>query len=177
MPPRKPLPRRWYKSGAVFKADSLADLAGQIGVSADGLAKTVDKFNEFARTGKDTDFGRGDSAYDHYYGDPNCKPNPNLAPLAQPPFYAIKIVPGDLGTKGGLRTDDRARVLRADGSVDRRLVRGGQHQRAGDGPQLRWPRRHYRPGHDVRLPSGPGCCPRGRRRRGVISLPCSGKGA
>ena len=117
MPPRKPLPRRWYKSGVVFKADSLADLAGQIGVSADGLTKTVDKFNEFARTGKDTDFGRGDSAYDRYYGDPNCKPNPNLASLAQPPFYAIKIVPGDLGTKGGLRTDDRARVLGADGSA------------------------------------------------------------
>jgi len=117
MPPRKPLPRRWYKSGVVFKADSLGELAGQIGVSADGLTKTVDKFNDFARTGKDTDFGRGDSAYDHYYGDPNCKPNPNLASLAHPPFYAIKIVPGDLGTKGGLRTDDRARVLRADGSV------------------------------------------------------------
>lgn len=117
MPPRKPLPRRWYKSGAVFRADSLAELASQIGVSADGLVKTVEKFNEFARTGKDTDFGRGDSAYDHYYGDPNCKPNPNLAALAQPPFYAIKIVPGDLGTKGGLRTDDRARVLRADGTV------------------------------------------------------------
>jgi 3-oxosteroid 1-dehydrogenase len=117
MPPRKPLPRRWYSSGTVAKADSLAELAGQIGVSADGLAKTVDKFNEFARDGKDADFGRGDSAYDRYYGDPNCKPNPNLAPLAQPPYYAIKIVPGDLGTKGGLRTDARARVLRADGSV------------------------------------------------------------
>lgn len=117
VPPRKRLPRRWYASGAVFRADSLADLAGQIGVRADGLAKAVQKFNEFARTGKDADFGRGESAYDRYYGDPNCKPNPNLAPLAQPPFYAIKIVPGDLGTKGGLRTDERARVLRADGSV------------------------------------------------------------
>ena len=125
MPPRKPLPRRWYKSGAVAKADSLAELAAKIGVSADGLAKTVEKFNEFARTGKDTDFGRGDSAYDHYYGDPNCKPNPNLAPLAQPPFYAIKIVPGDLGTKGGLRTDDRARVLRADDSVIEGLYAAG----------------------------------------------------
>jgi 3-oxosteroid 1-dehydrogenase len=117
IPPRKPLPRRWLKSGAVVKADSLAELAGQIGISADGLAKTVDKFNEFARSGKDEDFGRGDSAYDRYYGDPNCKPNPNLAPLAQPPYYAIKIVPGDLGTKGGLRTDERARVLRSDGTV------------------------------------------------------------
>ena len=125
MPPRKPLPRRWYKAGAVVRADSLAELAGQIGVPADGLAKTVEKFNEFARTGKDTDFGRGDSAYDNYYGDPNCKPNPNLAPLAQPPFYAIKIVPGDLGTKGGLRTDDRARVMRADGSVVAGLYAAG----------------------------------------------------
>jgi 3-oxosteroid 1-dehydrogenase len=117
MPPRKPLPRRWYAAEVVFRAVTLAELAGRIGVPADGLAKTVEKFNGFARTGKDEDFGRGDSAYDHYYGDPNCKPNPNLAPLTQPPFYAIKMVPGDLGTKGGLRTDERARVLRADGSV------------------------------------------------------------
>jgi 3-oxosteroid 1-dehydrogenase len=125
MPPRKPLPRRWYKSGAVFRADSLADLAGQIGVPADALVKTVQKFNDFARAGRDEDFGRGDSAYDRYYGDPNCKPNPNLAPLAQPPYYAIKIVPGDLGTKGGLRTDERARVLRADGSVIAGLYAAG----------------------------------------------------
>ncbi len=117
MPPRKPLPRRWYKAGVVFRADSLAELAGQIGIPADGLAKTVGKFNDFARAGQDEDYGRGDSAYDHYYGDPNCKPNPNLAPLDQAPFYAIKIVPGDLGTKGGMRTDERARVLRADGGV------------------------------------------------------------
>jgi 3-oxosteroid 1-dehydrogenase len=117
VPPRRPLPRRWYAAGAVQRAGSLAELAEQIGVSADGLAKTVDRFNEFARVGKDADYGRGDSAYDRYYGDPNCKPNPNLAPLAEPPFYAIKVVPGDLGTKGGLRTDERARVLRADGSV------------------------------------------------------------
>jgi 3-oxosteroid 1-dehydrogenase len=109
----------------VFRADSLADLAGQIGVPADALAKTVQKFNDFARAGRDEDFGRGDSAYDRYYGDPNCKPNPNLAPLAQPPFYAIKIVPGDLGTKGGLRTDERARVLREDGSVIEGLYAAG----------------------------------------------------
>jgi len=117
IPPRKPLPRRWQRAGVVLRADSLAELAGLIGVPADGLAKTVQKFNEYARTGKDGDFGRGDSAYDRYYGDPNCKPNPNLAPLAQPPYYAIQIVPGDLGTKGGLRTDERARVLRANGSA------------------------------------------------------------
>jgi 3-oxosteroid 1-dehydrogenase len=125
MPPRKPLPRRWYAAGAVSKAGTLAELAAQIGVPADSLAKTVQKFNDFARTGKDADFGRGDSAYDRYYGDPNCKPNPNLAPLAQPPFYAIKMVPGDLGTKGGLRTDERARVLRSDGSIIEGLYAAG----------------------------------------------------
>ncbi len=63
------------------------------------------RFNEFAAAGRDEDFGRGDSAYDRYYGDPRLA-NPNLAPLARPPFYAVKIVPGDLGTKGGLRTDE-----------------------------------------------------------------------
>jgi 3-oxosteroid 1-dehydrogenase len=117
LPPRKPLPRRWYRAGAVFQAATLADLAGQVGISAEGLAETVQRFNGFASSGKDEDFGRGDSAYDRYYGDPRCRPNPNLAPLAQPPYYAIKIVPGDLGTKGGLRTDERARVLRHDGGV------------------------------------------------------------
>jgi 3-oxosteroid 1-dehydrogenase len=125
IPPRKPLPRRWLKSGAVVKADSLTELADQIGVPADGLAKTVQKFNEFARTGRDADFGRGDSAYDRYYGDPNTKPNANLAPLATPPFYAIKIVPGDLGTKGGLRTDAHARVTRDDGSTIAGLYAAG----------------------------------------------------
>jgi len=117
LPPRRPLPRRWYAAGAVFKAGTLAELAGQIGVSPDGLVATAERFGAFAAAGKDEDFGRGDSAYDRYYGDPRCRPNPNLAPIAQPPFYAIKIVPGDLGTKGGLRTDERARVLREDGTA------------------------------------------------------------
>jgi 3-oxosteroid 1-dehydrogenase len=125
MPPRKPLPRRWYAAGAVFKAGTLAELAEMIGVPAGSLVKTVDKFNDFARAGQDEDFGRGDSAYDNYYGDPNCKPNPNLASLAQAPFYAIKMVPGDLGTKGGMRTDERARALRADGSVIKGLYAAG----------------------------------------------------
>jgi 3-oxosteroid 1-dehydrogenase len=116
LPPGKRLPRRWYAVGAVVQAPAVAELAGQIGVDAAGLAATIAKFNEFAAAGRDTDFHRGDSAYDRYYGDPRQRPNPNLAPLARPPFYAFKIVPGDLGTKGGLRTDERARVLRADGT-------------------------------------------------------------
>jgi 3-oxosteroid 1-dehydrogenase len=115
-PPGKRLPRRWYAAGAVVQAPTIGELAGQAGLDQAGLAATVTRFNEFAAAGKDEDFHRGDSAYDRYYGDPRRRPNPNLAPLAKPPFYAIKIVPGDLGTKGGLRTDERARVLRGDGT-------------------------------------------------------------
>jgi 3-oxosteroid 1-dehydrogenase len=116
LPPRRPLPRRWYRAGAVYRAPTIAELAEQAGLDPAALSKTVVRFNEFAQAGRDEDFGRGDSAYDRYYGDPRCRPNPNLAPLAQAPFYAVKIVPGDLGTKGGLRTDERARVLREDGT-------------------------------------------------------------
>jgi 3-oxosteroid 1-dehydrogenase len=116
LPPGKRLPRRWYAAGAVAQAPTIGELAGQAGLDPAGLAATVTRFNEFAAAGKDEDFHRGDSAYDRYYGDPRRRPNPNLAPLAKPPFYAIKIVPGDLGTKGGLRTDERARVLRGDGT-------------------------------------------------------------
>jgi 3-oxosteroid 1-dehydrogenase len=116
LPPGRPLPRRWYAAGAVFRAPDLGKLAAAIGVDPDGLAQTVARFNSFARAGTDEEFHRGESAYDRYYGDPRVQPNPNLAPLARAPFYAVKIVPGDLGTKGGLRTDGRARVLRPDGS-------------------------------------------------------------
>jgi 3-oxosteroid 1-dehydrogenase len=116
LPPGRPLPRRWYAAGAVVQAPAIAELAGQAGLDPAGLAATVARFNEFAAAGVDEDFHRGDSAYDRYYGDPRHRPNPNLAPLEKPPFYAIKIVPGDLGTKGGLRTDERARVLRGDGT-------------------------------------------------------------
>jgi 3-oxosteroid 1-dehydrogenase len=143
LPPRKPLPRRWYAAAAVFRAPSLAELADQVGITSDGLTETVARFNGFARAGKDEDFGRGDSAYDRYYGDPRCRPNPNLAPLAQPPYYAIKIVPGDLGTKGGLRTDERARVLRRDGTVIEGLYAAGNasaavmgHSYAGAGATI-----------------------------------------
>jgi 3-oxosteroid 1-dehydrogenase len=143
LPPRKPLPRRWYRAGAVFRAPTLADLAEQAGVDPGGLSKTVTRFNEFAVAGRDEDFRRGDSAYDHYYGDPRCRPNPNLAPLAQAPFYAVKIVPGDLGTKGGLRTDARARVLRPDGTSVAGLYAAGNasasvmgHSYAGAGATI-----------------------------------------
>jgi 3-oxosteroid 1-dehydrogenase len=113
--PGRPFPRRWYAAGVVFRGDTVAEVAAQAGIDAAGLAKTVARFAEFAQAGHDADFRRGESAYDRYYGDPRVRPNPNLAPLATPPFYAVRIVPGDLGTKGGLVTDERARVLRAGG--------------------------------------------------------------
>ena len=84
---------------------------------AAALEATGQRFNGFARSGIDEDFGRGESAYDKYYSDPTVKPNPSLGTIDQGPFYAVKIVPGDLGTKGGLVTDADARVLRDDGSV------------------------------------------------------------
>jgi 3-oxosteroid 1-dehydrogenase len=115
--PRAPLPRRWFAAGIAHRADTLDELAGQIGVPADALTSTVHRFNGFAASGHDDDFGRGDSAYDRYYGDPRQRPNPCLGAVAKPPFYAFRMVPGDLGTKGGLRTDERARVLRPDGTV------------------------------------------------------------
>lgn len=115
--PRQPVPGRWLKSGAIVKAATLAELAERIEVPADALTETVQRFNELARKGVDEDFGRGKSAYDLYYADPRNKPNPTLGPLLKAPFYAAKIVPGDLGTKGGLVTDVHARVLREDGSV------------------------------------------------------------
>jgi 3-oxosteroid 1-dehydrogenase len=115
--PRQPFPGRWYKHGTLFKSETVEGLAEQIGVEPAGLAETVQRFNELARTGVDTDFHRGDSAYDKYYGDPTNKPNPCLGPIDQAPFYAVKIVPGDLGTKGGIVTDEHARALRPDGSV------------------------------------------------------------
>ncbi|MGK4595770.1 3-oxosteroid 1-dehydrogenase [Amycolatopsis sp. w19] len=115
--PRQPLPGRWFKAGIAVKASTIAKLAERIEVPADALEDTVRRFNGFAKSGVDEDFHRGRSAYDHYYGDPRNKPNPSLGPLDVAPYYAVKIVPGDLGTKGGLRIDPHARVLREDGSV------------------------------------------------------------
>jgi 3-oxosteroid 1-dehydrogenase len=110
------LPKAWVDSGVVKKADTWPALAAAIGVPERALGETVERFNAFARAGRDEDFHRGESVYDNYYGDPRL-PNPNLHPVDQPPYYAFKLVPGDLGTKGGLVTDADARVLRPDGSV------------------------------------------------------------
>lgn len=110
------VPKAWLDSGIVKEGGSFEELAVQIGVPAANLRQTAERFNELARNGHDDDFNRGDSAYDNYYGDPTL-PNPNLHPLGKAPYYAFQIILGDLGTSGGLRTDEFARVLREDDSV------------------------------------------------------------
>ncbi|QRY45296.1 FAD-binding protein [Mycolicibacterium boenickei] len=113
VPTGRQVPRAWLDSGVVVEAHSWEELAGKIGVPAQNLRATAERFNQLAHGGHDDDFNRGDSAYDNYYGDPTL-PNPNLRPLGKPPYYAFQIILGDLGTSGGLRTDEHARVLRAD---------------------------------------------------------------
>ncbi|GAA2556950.1 FAD-binding protein [Mycolicibacterium diernhoferi] len=116
VPTGRKIPQAWLDSGIVKTAGSFEELAAEIGVPAAELRSTAERFNQLARQGHDDDFNRGDSAYDNYYGDPTL-PNPNLAPLGKPPYLAFQIILGDLGTSGGLLTDEHARVLRADGSV------------------------------------------------------------
>jgi 3-oxosteroid 1-dehydrogenase len=141
--PTLPLPDSWYQSGAVVKNWSLDGLATAIGVPPGALKATVSQFNAFARAGSDPEFHRGDSAYDHYYTDPAVTPSSSLAQLWAAPYYAFKIVPGDLGTKGGMRTDARARVLRPDGTVIPGLYAAGNasaavmgHSYAGAGSTI-----------------------------------------
>lgn len=107
--------KKLREAGILRKAASLDALERELDIEPGRLRATVERFNAFARAGKDLDFGRGDTAYDRYYGDPRVRPNPNLGPLGKGPFTAIQLVPGDLGTKGGLLTDADARVLDAAG--------------------------------------------------------------
>lgn len=111
--------------GSYHEADTIEELARKIGADPAVLRETVDRFNGFARSGVDGDFGRGASAYDRYYSDPRVHPNPNLGPLEKAPFDAVEIVIGDLGTKGGIVTDEHARALREDGTVIEGLYASG----------------------------------------------------
>lgn len=99
-----------------WKAPTLAELARQIGVDADGLEAQVKRINEYARTGVDLEFDRGGNVFDRYYTAPNVKPNPCLASISKGPFYAMRLDAGDIGTKGGLLTNEFAQVVRDDGA-------------------------------------------------------------
>jgi len=96
----------------VAQAPTLDALARSIGVDADALCDTVARFNDYASKGEDPDFHRGTSAYDHFYGDRSQSgAAATLGPVDQPPFYAVKVHMGMLGTNGGPQTDAFARVL------------------------------------------------------------------
>ncbi len=108
--PGQPVPE-W-----VVRADTLAGLAEAIGVDGAALEATVSRFNDHARAGHDPDFGRGTSAYDHFYGDRSREGAAvTLGPVERGPFYAVRIRMGLLGTNGGARTDGEARILGHDG--------------------------------------------------------------
>lgn len=115
--PRMAIPDSWYKHGLAHRAASPAALAAAVGLPRDAFTQTFERFNTSAAAGSDEDFGRGRSAYDRYYGDPTVMPNPNLRPLTEGPFYAVKMTLSDLGTCGGVLADDRGRVLREDGTA------------------------------------------------------------
>jgi 3-oxosteroid 1-dehydrogenase len=120
--------------GGFFEKDRTLDgLARKIGVDADVLVETVRRFNQFARAGEDPDFGRGDSLQDRYYTARADGPNPSLGPIETPPFYAVRVYPGDLGTKGGFRTDARSRVLTEAGEVIPGLFAAGNCSAAAMG--------------------------------------------
>ena len=93
------------------KARTIRELGEQMGVPVDNFVAQVERFNTMAASGKDEDFGRGDASYDRMYGDPRVSPNPSLGTVAEAPFYAIPLHLGDIGTNGGLVTDDRGAVL------------------------------------------------------------------
>jgi 3-oxosteroid 1-dehydrogenase len=109
-------PERWFSEGFLRKADTIEALGSQLNIVPSALRATIDRFNAFVRKGHDDDFQRGARAYDRWLGDP-FDTHASLGSISEAPFYAIPVVPGDVGTYGGVVTDAEARVLREDGSV------------------------------------------------------------
>ena len=118
-------PRKYIQNGYLKVAGTLEELAQQCGIDPQGLADEVGRINRYAAEGRDPDFNRGDSAIDRYFGDPAVRPNPCLGPIDAPPYYAVELWPGDIGTNGGLDADEHGRVLREDGSPVEGLYAAG----------------------------------------------------
>ncbi|MBO2453173.1 FAD-dependent oxidoreductase [Actinomadura barringtoniae] len=116
VPTGRALPGSWSASESVVTGRTLDEIAGRIGVPADRLRRTAERYDAMAKAGRDADFRRGDSLYDRYYSD-RTLPHPNLEPLGEGPYYAFALVLSDLGTNGGIVTDERARALGAGGAV------------------------------------------------------------
>lgn len=128
------------RSGYPQKAGTLAELAAKTGIDPHGLAETVRAHNAGARYGEDPEFGRGSTSFNRYLADPEHKPNPCVAPIERGPFYALKVIMGDLGTFDGIRTSVAGEVLDGQGAAipglyavgnDRASVMGGNYPGAG----------------------------------------------
>lgn len=136
-----PVPTRPYlRNGYLVEAPTLSELARRAGIDPGGLNATVVSFNEAARRGEDPEFGRGATPFNRYSGDPDHSPNPSLAPVEHPPFYAVRVLPGSFGTFMGLKTDSCARVLDSDqrpvpglyaAGTDQASVFGGHYPSGG----------------------------------------------
>jgi 3-oxosteroid 1-dehydrogenase len=118
-------PVKWFDEGYLRKANSIESLASTINIDPATLRGTMDRFNSFAANNHDDDFNRGDRAYDRWLGDTYHKHNASLGEISEGPFYAVPVLPGDVGTYGGVVTDSQARVLREDGSVIQGLYATG----------------------------------------------------
>jgi succinate dehydrogenase/fumarate reductase flavoprotein subunit len=126
-----PIPHGNYvRTGYLMRESTLAGLAAKAGIDPDELEKTIRRFNDFARTGKDSDFQRGESLYDHYQGDEDHKPNPCLGPVLKAPFYAVRLHAGEIGTFAGIKTDRFGRVLSEQGAPVPGLYSVGNDQRS-----------------------------------------------
>lgn len=110
-------PAAWFDRNYIRTGQTVEELAGACGLDPARLKATTERFNRFAVAGLDEDFGRGKRKYDRFLGDHTHEPNATLGTVAQGPFYAVPVVPGDVGTFGGVVTDCDARVLREDGSI------------------------------------------------------------
>ncbi|MBI6883566.1 FAD-dependent oxidoreductase [Pseudomonas putida] len=128
------------RNGYLLKGQTLAELAGKAGIDAQGLEQTVREYNLGAVHGEDRQFGRGSTSFNRYLADPQQQPNPCVAPLGEGPYFAVKVIMGDLGTFDGLRTRVTGEVLAADGQVidglyavgnDRASIMGGNYPGAG----------------------------------------------
>lgn len=136
-----PLPLgKHLRSGYLKRGRSPAELARQIGVSPTALEESIRRYNEHAQYGRDPDFGRGSKAYNRYQGDALHGPNPCVEPLRSGPFYAIKLVAGDLGSFMGIKTNAHAQVVDTSGRPidglyaagnDAASVMGGEYTGAG----------------------------------------------
>ncbi|MBS0353781.1 MAG: FAD-dependent oxidoreductase [Proteobacteria bacterium] len=146
----KPAPMpigRFIKNGYLITGDTLAELARNAGIDPAGLEATVRDYNVGAERGEDPAFGRGSTAFNRYLADPHNKPNPCVAPIRQGPFFAVKVLMGDLGTFDGIKTSVVGEVLRGDGAPiaglyavgnDRASIMGGNYPGAGitHGPNM-----------------------------------------